>query len=216
MKSALAHRRRRPRARVGPNRHGHGGEARTLCTPCHAFPPPNVLPEAPGPTRLPGCLIHSDLPQPTRPMGTSAPMIVLPPDYARVLRYYRANAPERLAAPAPWPAADPLTFVKQTFNSCQCAGRSGHLQHATARRGSQRTPGAASTNMRRPGHDRPALQASTTLDVFRRCRSVTHVDGRFDRDGLKDLRRGSRRPSVRLHRGSFVLLRGAREGDLAH
>ena len=90
--------RRIPRPRPRRQSMATEAEARTACIPCHAFPPPDVLPRAAWRDEIARMsLIRSNLPQPSGPMGTSARMIVLPPDFARVLRYYEANAPETTA-----------------------------------------------------------------------------------------------------------------------
>ena len=94
-----AARARLPRPRQRRQSVATEAEARTACVPCHAFPPPDVLPKAAWRDEIARMsLIRSNLPQPSGPMGTSARMIVLPPDFARVLRYYQANAPEKLPA----------------------------------------------------------------------------------------------------------------------
>jgi len=192
-------------------------EARTVCTPCHAFPPPDVLPKAAWPDEIARMsLIRSNLPQPTGPMGTSARMIVLPPDYARVLRYYRANAPERLAAPAPWPAADPLTFVKRTFNPASAPDGPAISNVRLLDVDGDGRLELLATDMRfglvmmgRP------YEASTTLDVLAQLSNPSHISMvDLDRDGLKDFLvadLGEYLPSDHM-RGSFVLLRGTRDG----
>jgi hypothetical protein len=99
-------------------------EARAACIPCHAYPPPDVLPRAAWRDEIARMsLIRSNLPQPTGPRGMSARMMVLPSDFTRVLRYYEARAPDRLPAPAPWPAANALTFVKRPMNPANAPDR---------------------------------------------------------------------------------------------
>ena len=61
-------------------------------------------------------LIRSNQPQPFGPAGTSGRLTLLPEDLTRVLAYYERMAPERLPHPAPWPAADPLKFVRRPMN----------------------------------------------------------------------------------------------------
>jgi FG-GAP-like repeat len=192
-------------------------EARAACVPCHAYPPPDVLPRAAWRDEVARMsLIRSNLPQPSGPMGTAARMIVLPPDFARVLRYYQANAPEKLAAPAAWPAANALTFVKRTLNPTSAPeGPAISNVRLLDVDGDGRLELLA-TDMRfglvmmgRP------YEAGTTLDVIAQLSNPSHISMvDFDRDGLKDFfvaDLGEYLPSDHT-RGSFVLLRGTREG----
>ena len=89
-------------------------EARALCSVCHLFPPPEILPKSAWRDEIARMhLIRSNQPQPAGPAGTTGRMVVLPPDLERALRYYEHTAPERLPPPAPWPKADTGTFVKR-------------------------------------------------------------------------------------------------------
>ena len=92
-------------------------EARAACTPCHLFPPPDVLPKAAWRDEIARMsLIRSNLPQPLSSAGQAGRMIPLPPDFERVLQYYLANAPDRLAPPAPWPAPEAGGFIRHPMN----------------------------------------------------------------------------------------------------
>jgi hypothetical protein len=192
-------------------------EARTSCTPCHTFPPADVLPRAAWRDEVARMfLIRSNLPQPTGPMGTSARMIVLPPDFARVLRYYEANAPEKLPAPAAWPAPNPLTFVTRAMKP---PGVPTHPAVANVRLldvdGDGRLEVLA-TDMRfglvligRPDG------ANTTLDELTQLANPSHISMvDFDRDGRNDFLvadLGDYRPSDHT-KGAVVLLRRTTEG----
>jgi hypothetical protein len=192
-------------------------EARAACIPCHAFPPPDVLPKAAWRDELARMsLIRSNLPQPTGPMGTSARMIVLPPDFARVLRYYEANAPERLPAPAAWPAANMLTFTKRQLNPASAPeGPAISNVRLLDVDGDGRLELLA-TDMRfgMVMFGRP-YEPGTTLDVIAQLSNPAHISMvDFDRDGLKDFfvaDLGDFLPSDHT-RGSLVLLRGSRDG----
>ena len=92
-------------------------EARAACTICHLYPPPEILPRTAWRDELARmALIRDNLPQPSGPAGTAGRMIVLTPDFERILRFYEHRAPERLPAPAPWPPADAMTFAKRPMN----------------------------------------------------------------------------------------------------
>src|SRR5262245_61591068 len=96
---------------------GTEAEARALCSVCHLFPPPDILPKYAWRDEIARMsLIRSNQPQPVGPAGTSGRLTLLPEDFSRVLAYYERTAPEHLAHPAPWPAADPLKFVRRPMN----------------------------------------------------------------------------------------------------
>ena len=161
-------------------------------------------------------LIRSNLPQPTGPMGTSARMIVLPPDFARVLRYYEAGAPERLPAPASWPAPNPLTFVTRAMKPASAPGRAAVANVRLLDVDGDGRLEVLATDMRfglvMIGH--PA-GPSATLDVLAQLANPSHISMvDFDRDGRKDFfvaDLGDYRPSDRT-KGAVVLLRGAPGG----
>jgi FG-GAP-like repeat len=192
-------------------------EARAACVPCHAYPPPDVLPRAAWRDEVARMsLIRSNLPQPSGPMGTAARMIVLPPDFARVLRYFEANAPERLPPPEPWPAANTMTFVKRAMNPVSAPdGPSISNIRLLDVDGDGRLELLA-TEMRfgfvllgRPYEHDPTLQVLTQLT---NPSHISMVD--FDRDGVNDFfvaDLGQFLPSDHT-RGSVVLLRGTRDG----
>jgi FG-GAP-like repeat len=78
-------------------------EARARCSGCHAMAPPSIMPKAAWRDELVRMmLIQEGVPEPAGASG----FIPLPPDWIRLLRYFEANAPDRLPAPEPWPAVD--------------------------------------------------------------------------------------------------------------
>jgi hypothetical protein len=78
-------------------------EARARCSTCHPMPPPSIMPKAAWRDELVRMmLIQEGVPEP----ANASSYIPLPPDWLRLLRYYEANAPERLPDPEPWPAVD--------------------------------------------------------------------------------------------------------------
>ena len=63
-------------------------EARAACTPCHLFPPPDILPKIAWREEIARMsLIRSNVPQPLSATGAASRMIPLPPDFERVLKY---------------------------------------------------------------------------------------------------------------------------------
>jgi hypothetical protein len=92
-------------------------EARAACSVCHLFPPADILPRYAWRDEIARMsLIRSNQPQPAGPAGTSARLVVLPPDLERVLRYYEKAAPEALPPPTPWPRVSTGTFVRRSMN----------------------------------------------------------------------------------------------------
>jgi hypothetical protein len=97
-------------------------EIQTRCgAVCHKLPPPDVLPRSAWRDELVRMmLITEGVPEPA---GASS-FIPLPPDWLRLLRYYEANAPERLADPEPWPrpADTPLAFTRRPLSTLVVTG----------------------------------------------------------------------------------------------
>ena len=81
---------------------------RAACGVCHALPPPDVLPRYAWRDEIVRMMYIRENRLP--PLGAQARATVqLPPDFQLALDYYLARAPERLAAPEPWP--DPRIAV---------------------------------------------------------------------------------------------------------
>ena len=89
-------------------------EARSVCTPCHAFPPADILPRSQWRDEVTRMSLIRD--NRASDAGSSR-LIALPPDFERALRYFEAHAPERLRPPTKWPDPDPLTFVTRGLSS---------------------------------------------------------------------------------------------------
>jgi FG-GAP-like repeat len=191
-------------------------EARAACIPCHAYPPPDVLPRAAWRDEIARMsLIRSNLPQPTGPRGMSARMMVLPSDFTRVLRYYEAHAPDRLPAPAPWPAANALTFVKRPMNPANAPDRPFISNvRLLDTDGDGRLELLATDMLGFVMRGRP-FESSPTLDVIALLSNPSHISMvDFDRDGQKDFfvaDLGDFLPSDHT-KGSIVLLRGTPNG----
>jgi hypothetical protein len=97
-------------------------QLRTTCGTCHALPPADVLPRSawPGEVARMFYIRENRLP----PLGRGAPAPELPPDMQQAVAYYTAHAPERLAAPEPWPdpAQSPLAFTRRSMRLPEITG----------------------------------------------------------------------------------------------
>jgi hypothetical protein len=94
---------------AGTPANAQAGEAaaRTQCATCHKVPPPDVLPRAIWRDEVARMfLIRNNQPEPAGPPGTAARMVLLPPDWQAIVRYYESGAPDKLPPPEKWPAAD--------------------------------------------------------------------------------------------------------------
>src|SRR5947209_8628454 len=83
--------------------------ARDLCTPCHKFPEPDILPRNMWRSEIVKMMfIMRGEPQPT-----DWNTVKLPEEFAATNRYMEAHAPEHLAAPDPWPdpSESPVKFT---------------------------------------------------------------------------------------------------------
>jgi hypothetical protein len=81
-----------------------------VCSQCHKPPTPDILPRSKWHHEIAKMMYLRD--KRTQPRGDLS-NVELSPDMAAALRYMEANAPERLEAPKPWPAASesPLKFT---------------------------------------------------------------------------------------------------------
>jgi hypothetical protein len=93
-------------------------QARVTCGGCHAFPPPEILPRDAWRDEFVRMMFLREkrLP-PIGPSSTVYRTIQLPHDMERVLPFYIGHAPERLAAPEPWPATgeSPVPFERRSL-----------------------------------------------------------------------------------------------------
>jgi hypothetical protein len=90
-------------------------QVRAACGPCHAVPAPDVLPRGAWRDEIVRMTYIRENRLP--PVGRAAAQIQLPPDMQQALLYYTARAPERLAAPEPWPdvAESPVRFTRRSL-----------------------------------------------------------------------------------------------------
>jgi hypothetical protein len=99
--------------------------ARAVCGVCHAFAPPDILPRAAWRDEFVRMMfIREGRLPPVGPPSKVYAGVKLPPDMEQVLQFYTARAPERLAAPEPWPevAESPVKFAKHEFSVADMPG----------------------------------------------------------------------------------------------
>jgi hypothetical protein len=192
-------------------------EARALCTTCHLFPPPDILPRAAWRDEIARmALIRSNQPQPTGPPGTSGRVVKLPDDLDRVLRYYERQAPEKLPAPDVWPPANPMSFVKRGMNPASAPTDPAVSNVRLIDMHGDGKLDVVATDMRyglvMTGQP---YAAGTGLNVIAQLENPSHISMvDFDRDGIMDFLvadLGQFLPADHT-RGSVVLLRATASG----
>ena len=77
------------------------------CGSCHALPPADVLPRA----AWADSVLRMQRIRDGSEAAAASPTAAFPPDFADALRWYEANAPAALPAPARWPAPHASTFT---------------------------------------------------------------------------------------------------------
>lgn len=97
-------------------------QVRAACGPCHAVPPPDVLPKGAWRDEIVRMTYIRENRLP--PVGRGAAQFQLPPDMQQALLYYMARAPERLAAPEPWPhgSESPVRFRRRSMTMPEMPG----------------------------------------------------------------------------------------------
>jgi hypothetical protein len=83
--------------------------AKDICTPCHKFPPPDILPKNMWRSEVAKMMFIAR----AQPAPADLTTITLPDDFAAALRHMEAHAPARLAAPDRWPSPSesPVKFT---------------------------------------------------------------------------------------------------------
>jgi hypothetical protein len=91
-------------------------QARKICSGCHAFPPPDILPRDVWRDEFVRMMfIRENRQPPPGPPDKVFPTVQLPADMEQALAFYASRAPEKLPAPEPWPAAaaSPVRFTRR-------------------------------------------------------------------------------------------------------
>jgi hypothetical protein len=125
------------------------------------------------------------------PLGRDAPPPELPPDMQQALAYYMAHAPERLAAPEPWPAVSesPLTFTRQTMTLPDISGTPAVSNVQLVDLDGDKKLDLIGTEMRQgvvfSGHPDRSGSVLTSIASIPHPSHVTLAD--VDKDGVLDL-----------------------------
>jgi hypothetical protein len=94
-------------------------QARAVCSPCHAFPTPDILPRAVWRDEFERMMYFRENKQPSSvPASRFNRTVQLPPDMEQALAFFINRAPERLAAPEVWPdpGESPVSFARTTLS----------------------------------------------------------------------------------------------------
>jgi hypothetical protein len=97
----------------------HESQVRATCSGCHAFPPADILPRSAWRDAIVRMhFIREKRLPPPGPPARIGETVKLPQDLETAVSYYTSRAPERLAAPEPWPApgTGSLTFARHDLS----------------------------------------------------------------------------------------------------
>jgi hypothetical protein len=164
-------------------------EVQTRCgTVCHKYPPPDILPRSAWRDELVRMMLISEgVPEPA---GASS-YIPLPPDWLRLLRFYEANAPEKLPPPEPWPAPSPnapVPFNKTTITSAAATGAIAIANVRFFDLDADKAPDIVATEMRTGPVLAGLAKEGWALKPIARLSHPAHAEQvDLDRDGLQDL-----------------------------
>ena len=163
--------------------------ARAACSSCHALPPADVLPKSAWPAEVARMFYIRENRLP--PVGRNAAAPELPDDMRQALAYYLAHAPEKLAAPEPWPAVSesPLTFTRRSLTLPDISGTPAVSNLRLQDLDGDKTLDLVGTEMRQgvvfSGHPEKADAALTLVANVPHPSHVTLAD--VDKDGIVDL-----------------------------
>jgi hypothetical protein len=164
-------------------------QVRATCGTCHALPPPDVLPRGAWQSEVVRMFYIRE--NRTPPIGRNAPQPELPPDMQQALAWYTARAPERLAAPEPWPAVSesPVAFTRRSMTLPEITGTPAISNLRLADLDGDKKLDVVGTEMRQgvvfSGHPDRAGSPLTTIASIPHPSHVTLAD--VDKDGVLDL-----------------------------
>jgi hypothetical protein len=166
---------------------------RAACGVCHALPPPDVLPRSAWRDEIIRMMYIRENRLP--PLGAQARATVqLPPDFQLALDYYLARAPERLAAPEPWPdpSESPLQFERRTMSMPDMpntpAVSNVHLVDGDALKDGVKGRELLGTDMRQGVVFRGGFDGNGALSTIASIPHPSHVTvADVDKDGMPDL-----------------------------
>jgi VCBS repeat protein/FG-GAP repeat protein len=216
--SGLSHAARaRAQAQAAPAGPADDALMRATCGGCHALPPPDILPRSVWRSEFMKMMFIRDNRQPPSAAGALA-AVTLPKDMAQVLAYYDAAAPERLAAPEPWPdpGESPIAFTSATLAMAEMPGPPAVSNVRLTDIDGDKQIDLIGTDMRQGVvfAARP-LRTRATLAVVASIPNPSHVAvADLDRDGIQDLivsDLGEFFPADHA-KGAVILLRGHANG----
>ena len=192
-------------------------QARTTCTGCHLFPPPDILPRSGWRNEFVRMMFIREKRLP--PAGTYP--VQLPPDMEKALPFFLSHAPERLADPERWPDPDqsPVRFIRHTLTMREMADAPAvsNVQLVHFSGSSQLDVLATEMGQGLVFTGRP-VSADGALTIVANIPHPAHVTlTDVDRDGIQDLLvadLGHFLPSDH-HDGAVVWLRGVGNGKFA-
>ena len=195
-------------------------DAIAVCGTCHAVPPPDVLPRAAWHNSFVRmALIREGMPEPAVGPSALATMVPLPPDMARLLRWYEQRAPEKLPPAETWPPPNPSGFHRREILYTDTPPYPAVSNLRLVDLSGDPRPELLVTDMRNGLvlRTRP-YDAQPTLEVVARSphpARVTLVD--LDRNGTKDLLVGDLGEFLpRDHeKGAVLWLEGRKDGSYA-
>ena len=190
--------------------------AKEICTPCHKFAPPDILPKNRWRSEVAKMMfIMRAQPQPPDLNG-----VTLPDEFAAVDRYMEAHAPEHLAAPERWPdpSESPVTFTPYGLSVPDMPRDPGVSNVTLVDFDGDGTLDVLGTEMKQGtvfwGH----LQPGSPLEVIASVPNPDHVTlTDVDKDGVNDLLvadLGRFLPGDH-HDGAIVWMRGLGHGKFA-
>ena len=195
-------------------------QVRTACGVCHALPPPDVLPRSAWRDEVVRMMyIREGRLPPVRAAQLAA--VQLPPDLQQALDYYLARAPERLAAPEPWPdpSESPVQFERKTMTMPDMPGTPAvsnvRIIDADALKDGGKGLALLGTDMRQGVVFRGRFDGSGALSTIASIPHPSHVTvADVDKDGLPDLLvadLGTFFPEDH-NKGAVIWLRGTGQG----
>jgi len=168
---------------------GEEAAARAVCGTCHALPPADVLPKSAWPAEFVRMMYIRENRLP--PVGRGVPQAELPPDMQAVLPWFTSRAPERLAAPEPWPAPaeSPLQFTRRSMTMPDMPGTPAVAHVRLADLDGDTKLDVLGADMRQgvvfSGHPDRTGSALTTIASLPHPSHVALSD--VDKDGVMDL-----------------------------
>jgi hypothetical protein len=194
-------------------------QARATCGSCHAYPPPATLPRANWRDEFVRMMfIREGRLPPIGPPGVANRNVQLPADMEQVLPFYLSAAPERLAAPEPWPdpaAPAPVTFTRRVLSVPGMTGTPAVSHLRLIDLDGDRQLDLVGTDMRQGVVFSGTPASTTTLAEIASIPHPAHVTvADFDKDGIQDLlvaEMGEFLPADHA-KGAVILMRGLSKG----